>query len=63
MQRSSPAYPEGWRGYPYFRGRGYTYGRHGYGYPGYRGLGGGPYPHHRQYGNPPFYPAPPADTE
>lgn len=63
----SPAYPYGWRGRPYSRGQGYGYGRYGrgygYGYPGYRGLGGTPYRHHRQFGNPPFYPAPPASRE
>jgi len=31
-------------------------GRQGYGYPGYRGQGGSPYPGHRQYGNPPAIP-------
>ena len=49
---------------PYSGGRGRGYGRqqrgYGYGYPGYRGLGGGQYPHHRQFGNPPMYPAQPA---
>ena len=63
----TPAYPYGWRGHPYSRGQGYGYGRYGrgygYGYPGYRGLGGTPYRHHRQFGNPPFYPAPPASRE
>ena len=29
----------------------------GSGYPGYRGQGGSGYPQHRQYGNPPRYPA------
>jgi hypothetical protein len=29
----------------------------GVGYPGYRGQGGTGYPQHRQYGNPPRYPA------
>ena len=29
----------------------------GVGYPGYRGQGGTGYPQHRQYGNPPLYPA------
>lgn len=59
-------------GYPYdgmnrdayrSRGRGYGRGRrgHGYGYPGYRGQGGSPYPQHRQYGNPLFYPARPQE--
>ena len=51
------------RGHPYY-GRGYGYGRYqrgyGYGYPGYRGLGGGRYKHHRQFGSPPLYPAQPA---
>lgn len=32
----------------------------GYGYPGYRGQGGSPYPRHRQYGNPPGIPRGPA---
>ena len=54
-------------GRPYHRGRGYGYGRHrrgyGYGYPGYRGLGGGRYPHHRQFGNPPLTPAQPPATD
>lgn len=40
------------------RGRGY-----GYGYPGYRGHGGSGYPQHRQYGNPPRYPAVTAPDE
>lgn len=62
---NAPAYPYGWRGRPYSRGQGYgRYGRgYGYGYPGYRGLGGTPYRHHRQFGNPPLYPAPPASRE
>ena len=29
----------------------------GNGYPGYRGQGGSGYPQHRQYANPPLYPA------
>ena len=62
---TGPGYPAtSGSAYPYHGGRGRGYGRHqrgyGYGYPGYRGLGGGQYPHHRQYGNPPMYPAPPA---
>jgi len=39
-----PGYGRGGRGY-------------GVGYPGYRGQGGSGYPQHRQYGNPPRYPA------
>jgi len=62
---TGPGYPAtSGSAYPYYGGRGRGYGRHqrgyGYGYPGYRGLGGGQYPHHRQFGNPPMYPAPPA---
>lgn len=47
-----------WRAYRYRRApyRGYGYG---YGYPGYRGLGGGSYRHHRQFGAPPLYPVQP----
>ena len=51
-----------WQDRPYrIPGRGYR-GRargYGYGYPGYRGLGGSPYPRHRQFGQPPGVPAPP----
>ena len=62
---TGPGYPDtSGSAYPYHGGRGRGYGRHqrgyGYGYPGYRGLGGGQYPHHRQFGNPPMYPAQPA---
>ena len=50
-----------WQDRPYRGpGRGYR-GRargYGYGYPGYRGLGGSPYPQHRQFGQPPGVPAP-----
>jgi len=35
----------------------------GYGYPGYRGQGGSPYPGHRQYANPPRYPVPAPDKQ
>lgn len=48
-----------WRGYRRTQYR--DYGR-GYGYPGFRGLGGGPYRHHRQFGNPPVFRAPPPRT-
>jgi len=44
QQYGRPGYGRGGRGY-------------GYGYPGYRGQGGSGYPQHRQYGNPPRYPA------
>ena len=44
QQSGRPRYGRGGRGY-------------GYGYPGYRGQGGSGYPRHRQYGNPPRYPA------
>jgi hypothetical protein len=57
-QQPRPAYAPYWRDAPRYRGYGYG-DRRGIGYPGSRGLGGGPYRYHRQFGAPPQFPVRP----